>query len=70
MTNLTRPVTRRGKFTFMHYEKRIVVTLEPGDVIAMRLEGNRTVYRAPFSKVYVQLCRWFAASEKAAKGAP
>ena len=52
----------------MHYGKRIVITLEPEDIIAMRLEGNRTVYRAPFSKVFVQLCLWFTASEKAAKG--
>jgi hypothetical protein len=39
-----------------------------GDEIAMHMEGDRWVYRAPFSKVFVRLCRWFVESEKAAKG--
>jgi hypothetical protein len=46
MTDLAKPVRRRCREPFAHYHKRIVVALEPGDVIAMRLERTRTTYRA------------------------
>jgi hypothetical protein len=32
---------------FQHYKRRIVVSLEPGDILAMRLEGTRKTYRVP-----------------------
>jgi hypothetical protein len=56
ITNLTKPVTRRGTLPFLHYGKPLIVTLEPGDVLAMRLEGDPTVHRAPLSQVYAWLC--------------
>lgn len=46
MTDLLKPVRRRSRGPFAHYRKRIVVSLEPGDVLAMRLERARTTYRA------------------------
>ena len=33
MTELTKPIRRRTRESFAHYRKRIVVTLEPGDLI-------------------------------------
>jgi hypothetical protein len=60
MTNLTKPVTRRGTLPFLHHGKPLIVTLEPGDTLAMRLEGHPTVHRAPLSRVFIQLCLWTA----------
>ena len=58
MTDLERLVKRRTRRPFAHYRKRIVVMLEPGDVLAMRLERHRTVFRAPIPNVYRQLVVW------------
>lgn len=62
MTELTRPVIRRGREPFAHYRRRIVVSLEPGDTLAMRLEGTRTTYRASLAGVFRQLAAWHAAN--------
>ena len=56
MTNLTKPVSRRGTLPFLHYGKPLIVTLEPGDVLAMRLEGHPAVHRVSWSQLYVWLC--------------
>jgi hypothetical protein len=58
MTELKKPVKRRTRFPFAHYRKRIVVILEPGDCVAMRLERTRRLYRAPIPAVYRQLVEW------------
>ena len=58
MTSLEKAVKRRTRFPFAHYRKRIVVILEPGDVLTMRLERTRTAYRAPIPAVYRQLVEW------------
>ena len=47
MTDLHKTIRRRSREQFAHYRKRIVISLEPGDVIGMRLERTRTTYRAP-----------------------
>lgn len=56
MTNLETPVRRR-----------IVVSLEPGDVLAMHLERTRTTYRAPLASVFRQLIEWHVATERRRK---
>ena len=58
MTELEKTVRRRTRFPFAHYRRRIVIILEPGDVLAMRLERTRTLYRAPIASVYRQLVEW------------
>jgi len=58
MTDLENPVKRRTRLPFAHYRKRIVVILEPGDCVAMRLEKTRTLFRAPIASVYRQLVEW------------
>ena len=50
--------------SFAHYRRRIVVTLEPGDTIAMRLERSRTTYRAPVSVVFHQFAEWHALAQR------
>jgi hypothetical protein len=61
MNEITRPLKRRTRSAFAHYRRRIVVMLEPGDVLAMRLEGTRTTYAAPIESVFRQLAAWHAA---------
>ena len=67
MTELERVVRRRARAPFGHYRRRIVVSLEPGDVLAMRLERTRTTLRAPLSAVYQQLAEWHANAERRRK---
>ena len=58
MTDLERTVRRRTRHPFAHYRHRIIVILEPGDILAMRLERCRTLYRTPIAAVYRQLVEW------------
>jgi hypothetical protein len=60
MTNLEKVVHRRSSAPFWHYKRRIVVSLEPGDILAMRLERTRKTYRVPLSAVFITLCQWEA----------
>lgn len=62
MTELKKAVKRRTRFPFAHYRKRIVVILEPGDCVAMRLEKTRKLFRAPIVSVYRQLVEWHVAA--------
>ena len=67
MTELCRPVRRRTRAPFAHYRKRIVVSFEPGDLLAMRLERTRTTFRATLAAVYRQLATWHADAERRRK---
>ena len=40
-----------------------MVSLEPGDVLAMRLERTRTTYRANIAAVFRTLADWHASAE-------
>lgn len=62
MTDLVKPVRRRSRLPFAHYRKRIVVILEPGDCVAMRLERSRRLYRAPIAALYRLLVEWHVAA--------
>lgn len=42
MTPLRKELRRRTASPFMHYRKAVVVELLPGDVIRLRLYGQRT----------------------------
>jgi hypothetical protein len=67
MTELQKSVRRRTRSPFAHYRKRIVVSLEPGDILAMRLERTRTTYRAELGAVFRQLAEWHASAERRRK---
>ena len=67
MTDLHKTIRRRSREQFAHYQKRIVISLEPGDVIGMRLERTRTTYRAPLASVFRTLADWHARTEARAK---
>jgi hypothetical protein len=63
MTDLVRPVRRRSREQFAHYRRRIIASLEPGDLLAMRLERTRTTFRAPLAAIYRTLADWHARAE-------
>ena len=67
MTSLERPVTRRTRHPFAHYRKRIIVILQPGDVLAMRLERTRILVSAPIASVYHQMVAWNVAAQRREK---
>ena len=67
MTDLHKTIRRRSRQQFAHYRKRIIVSLEPGDIIGMRLERTRTTYRAPLASVFRTLADWHARAEARAK---
>ena len=60
MTDLLKPIKRRTKLPFGHYRKKIIVQLEPGDIISMKLERSRTWYTAPLDDVFLTLAQWHA----------
>jgi hypothetical protein len=41
MTPLDKPLKRKTRDLFLHYRKRVIVELVPGDVIRLRLYGQR-----------------------------
>ena len=67
MTDLHKTIRRRSREQFAHYRRRIVISLEPGDVIGMRLERTRTTCRAPLASVFRTLADWHARAEARAK---
>jgi hypothetical protein len=68
-TSLSKVVVRKCEKA-SHNGNQIVVSIEPGDTISMRLHGKRTVYRGAVEKVYWVLAKWHAldaAKQKAAE---
>ena len=63
MTELNKTLARRTRSP-LYNRKRIVVQLEPGDLIAMRLERSRTYYRARLEDVFRQMAQWHAAAAR------
>lgn len=55
MTDLERIIRRRTKRAFDHHGRRIVVQLEPGDILAMREERRKQWVRVAIPTLYVQL---------------
>ena len=61
-TELKRKVVRRCARS--HYKgNRLVVILEPGDILGMREAGKRTTYRASLERVFWTLAKWHAAKQ-------
>jgi hypothetical protein len=62
MTALKKTISRRTERKFAHYDRRIVVSLEPGDILGMRLEREpaRNTIRAPLADIYRVLAGWQA----------
>jgi hypothetical protein len=54
-TELRRSVVRRLALFHDHRKRRLVVALEPGDVITFREERGRKRFSAPLGRVYRQV---------------
>ena len=64
MKSLDKPIRRRTMTAHgVAGGRRLVVILEPGDILAMREERRRTVYRASLGWVFIQLARRHALLE-------
>ena len=65
MTPISKPLTRRTAKPFLHYRRRLVVTLLPGDVLAIRLEREREsrAVTTSIALLYQQLVTRRVASE-------
>jgi len=57
-TDLRKTVVRRCAEPHDYRGKRLIVALEPGDVISMREERSKKHFSAPLSKVFRQIVRW------------
>lgn len=66
-TELRNSVTRRCVEAHDHRKKRLVVSLEPGDVIGFREERSRKKFTAPLSRVYRQVLVWNVEAMRAIK---
>jgi hypothetical protein len=62
-TMLKKIVARKCDRPVSHSGRRIIVMLEPGDTIAVREEGRRTVFRGSIEKIYWVLAKWHAIEE-------
>jgi hypothetical protein len=64
-----RIIKRRTLEPVAAVRRRVVVALEPGDVLAVREEGRRTWYRAPVGWVFTQIGRQNAEAMRREKAA-
>lgn len=68
MTQLDRPVVRKTSRAFMHYRKPLVLALQPGDTLAIRLlKHSKRVVVLDLHHLYFEGVRRQVAQEKAAK---
>lgn len=65
MTDLKKRVSRRG--TIPHRGRRIVVSLEPGDLIGLREERTRKTYYFPIAAAFDFAVKMYVAAARAAK---
>jgi hypothetical protein len=66
-TELRKTLSRRCAEPYDHRRRRLVVRLEPGDVISFREEHGRTWFSAPLSRVYRQVLLWNVEAERSKK---
>jgi hypothetical protein len=69
MTDLRKTVRRVTVEEVASVRRRVVVALEPGDVIAFREARRRRWYRAPIGKVFITVAQWNIAAERAERRA-
>lgn len=66
-TELRRIIERRTVDPYDHRRKRLVVSLEPGDVIGFREERSRTRFSAPLARVFRQVLMWNVEAQRSTK---
>ena len=58
VTELRKTVCRRCVDHYDHRRKKLIVSLEPGDVISFREQRSRRVFSAPLARVFQQVLVW------------
>ncbi len=58
VTELRKRVCRRCVEHYDHRRKKLIVSLEPGDVISFREERSRKLFVAPLARVFRQVLLW------------
>jgi len=58
VTELRKTVCRRCVDPHDHRRKKLVVSLEPGDVLSFREERSRKRFSAPLARVFRQVLIW------------
>ena len=66
-TDLRKTVVRRCAEPHDYRGKRLIVALEPGDVISFREERSPNHFSAPLSTVFRQVVRWNIESQSPKK---
>lgn len=66
-TELRKEISRRTVEVYDHHDRRIVVSLVPGDCISMREERTRRLYVASIHRVYQAMIVWSVEAERANK---
>jgi len=56
-------VVKRRTCREYNCSRKLIVMLEPGDILAMREAGRKYVYRAGLGKIFVQMARWYVAEQ-------
>ncbi len=62
-TDLRKTVIRRCTEPHDHRGKRLIVALEPGDVISFREERSKNSFSAPLATVFRQVVCWNVESQ-------
>ena len=57
-TELRKTVCRRCVEPYDHRRKKLIASLEPGDVISFREERSRKRFSAPLARVFRQVLMW------------
>lgn len=69
MQELRHVIARRTVEPCATVRRRLVIALEPGDVLAIREERRRRWYRAPISRVFAAVAKWNVDAERAERKA-
>jgi hypothetical protein len=67
MITLDKPIYRKTRRDFMHYQRPLVVSLQPGDALAIRELRRRRVVFLDLHALYVQGVRQQVLAEKREK---
>jgi hypothetical protein len=65
VTELRRTVERRTAEPVNHRKRRLIVRMEPGDVLSFREEHGRKWFSAPLNRVYQQVVSWNVEAKRA-----
>lgn len=69
MTTISKPIKRETSATVFERSKRrpIIISVEPGGLISLRLKGNRKTYSLDLESLYDQAVKKSLRAEKLAK---